>query len=471
MALRAGDVVGSYQVVELLGRGAFGDVTLARDLRCPGQFLALKTVCEETGPEAHAAKARHAALSEAELLRRLQHPHIVRLEDICWDADRRVVCLALEFMDGGSLQNLISSQRDTVGCAFEVSFTRRVLTSLGSALQYIHSAGVLHRDVKPANVLLTKQLQHIKLADFGIAKLMEMTGQAHTVIGTPYYFSPELVSGDAYGAASDIWALGVVLYELAALRRPFEASNPLALARRICEDAVPALPTDTAADLARVIPRLLEKEPHNRMSLTQAVAELFIEAPPGSAALCARRMQPCPTMSSITAVGDSVPLEEEVLPDACVPRCNRAEQSPQCAFAAAPEEKKPKDKKREKSDVRRWFRFRKGPRNLSRTRSTEEEVTLVCAFSNEAEDPESAAARESPQGRSVSRHNTRTPSQQLGGCEDPQQPLNSPRRHVPQPQEGPFSCGRAAGWASAEETVAPWELPGRAPSNSGAAWF
>lgn len=76
----------------------------------------------------------------------------------------------------------------------------------------------------------------MKLADFGIAKLVEASLKAQTLVGTPYYFSPELVSGEEYGAAADDWALGAVLYEVVALRRPFEASNQLALVRKICED-------------------------------------------------------------------------------------------------------------------------------------------------------------------------------------------------------------------------------------------
>jgi len=223
-------------------------------------------------------------------LQRLRHPHIVQCEEVQWDAERRVVWLALEFMDGGDVQNLVENQRQVGGGApFQPHFVRRVLASVGSALRYIHSQGVLHRDVKPANVLLTRCSQRIKLGDFGISKLLEATGLAHTVVGTPYYLSPEIVSGQAYGTASDAWALGVCLYELAALRRPFEAGNPLALVRRICEEPPLELPPETAADVHRAILGLLQTDPARRMTISAAltVSEAVAALSPPEASLYA----------------------------------------------------------------------------------------------------------------------------------------------------------------------------------------
>merc|ERR550525_296211 len=123
-----------------------------------------------------------------------------------------------------------------------MAFARRMLSAIGSALRFIHSQDVLHRDVKPSNVLLarksntacdTLERTEIKLADFGISKILEATACASTVVGTPPYMSPEIVCGKPYGPASDAWALGACIYELVALRRPFDASNQLALVRQI----------------------------------------------------------------------------------------------------------------------------------------------------------------------------------------------------------------------------------------------
>jgi hypothetical protein len=147
-----------------------------------------------------------------------------------------------------------------------------VLAAVGNALRYIHAENVLHRDVKPANILLARQARRIKLGDFGISKLMEATGRAHTVVGTPHYLAPEIVSGQPYGAAADAWALGVCLYELAALRRPFDANNPLALMRRICEEPPVPLVNNTAPDIEQVIWCLIEKDPEHRLPITDALS-------------------------------------------------------------------------------------------------------------------------------------------------------------------------------------------------------
>merc|ERR1740121_2398141 len=174
--------------------------------------------------------------------------------------------MVLEFMDGGDLQGLIANRKEAEGGSFPAHFARRVLAAVGGALAYIHHAGVLHRDIKPANVLLTRRSQRMKLGDFGVAKLVEAsTLKAHTLVGTPYYFSPELVSGEEYGPASDCWALGACLYEVAMLQRPFEASNQLALIRKICDDAPAELPSETAEDVRRATDGLLLKDPKLRM--------------------------------------------------------------------------------------------------------------------------------------------------------------------------------------------------------------
>lgn len=289
MGYRAGEFAGPYEVLQLLGRGTFGEVFVARDSQRPRHHVALKTVaCDQLGGDV-AERVRESALAEAQLLIRLRHPHIVRCEQVQWHAERGIVWLALEFMDGGDAQGLVNKRREAGEPPFESHFVRRVLAAVGSALRYVHAQGVLHRDVKPANVLLARRSQRIKLGDFGISKLLEATGRAHTVVGTPYYLAPEIVSGQAYGPAADAWALGVCLYELACLRRPFEAGNPLALVRRICEEEPLQLPQGTAADLNRAILSLLKRDPQRRLLISDALevsdAVAALAAPsPGSPA-------------------------------------------------------------------------------------------------------------------------------------------------------------------------------------------
>eukprot|EP00927_Polykrikos_kofoidii_P078294 TRINITY_DN75137_c0_g1_i1.p1 TRINITY_DN75137_c0_g1~~TRINITY_DN75137_c0_g1_i1.p1 ORF type:complete len:1047 (-),score=176.65 TRINITY_DN75137_c0_g1_i1:72-3212(-) len=275
MVYRRGEVIGEYEVQRLLGRGAHGTVLKVRGPGPCQQLHAMKLLhCD--GPPmlgGEARRARDTAFAEAAMLKRLRHPHVVGCRDVTWDGDRQAVRLLLEYMDGGDLQGVIEGQRSNDQCElFEAHFARRVLAAVGSALAYIHAAGVLHRDVKPANVLLTQNSQRIKLADFGIAKLLEHTSHARTVVGTPYYLSPEIVAGQAYGEASDAWALGVCLFEVAALRRPFDAGNQLALVRLICTEPHDALPDGVADDVRRATEGLLVKESRSRMTLQQALS-------------------------------------------------------------------------------------------------------------------------------------------------------------------------------------------------------
>jgi serine/threonine protein kinase len=211
---------------------------------------------------------------------------------VCYDDDRRVVWIALDYMNGGDLQSLIDSRRNARAPAPEAAFVRRVLSTVGSALRFIHSQDVLHRDVKPSNVLLTRKMAdgssksstleraEIKLADFGISKILEATVNANTVVGTPPYMSPEIVCGKPYGPASDAWALGACLYELVTLRRPFEASNQLALVRQIVEQEPAALPQGTASDVVDAVFGLLRKDPEHRLTLGEVINENLVSAPP-----------------------------------------------------------------------------------------------------------------------------------------------------------------------------------------------
>eukprot|EP00929_Paragymnodinium_shiwhaense_P049178 TRINITY_DN24823_c0_g1_i1.p1 TRINITY_DN24823_c0_g1~~TRINITY_DN24823_c0_g1_i1.p1 ORF type:complete len:544 (+),score=110.75 TRINITY_DN24823_c0_g1_i1:106-1737(+) len=276
MAIRHGEWAGHYQVLQLIGRGSFGAVSLAVDPRRPRQRFALKIVpCDHLDAEA-AARARQTALAEADLLRRLRHPNVVTCHDVCWDAERRVVWFALDYMDGGDVHSIINSRRHAREPPPDARFVRQVFNAIGSALRYIHSESVLHRDVKPSNMLLTLDMPtQIKLADFGISKILETTALASTVVGTPYYMAPEIVCGQPYGPASDAWALGVCLYELSSLERPFDAGNQLALARQIVEEMPAPLPRfpglDPGVDLRQVIGGLLAKEPLRRLTLEAAV--------------------------------------------------------------------------------------------------------------------------------------------------------------------------------------------------------
>merc|ERR1740121_2912201 len=248
-------------------------------------------------------RAREAALSEARLLQGLRHPNVVACAEVFYDSENEVVRLVLEYMDGGDLQRHLAARRET-GEAFPLHFAYRLLVEVGDALNFVHAHGVLHRDVKPANILLSERASQIKLGDFGIAKLVEAaTLQANSMVGTPYHLAPELVAGQAYGAAADCWAFGTCLYEVLALRRAFEANNHLALMRLICEEAPPALPAETPEDLVRVVYGLLAKDPAQRMPLFEAISLCAVSAAAAVAAAAGHGGTDC-------ALGDAAQFPE-----------------------------------------------------------------------------------------------------------------------------------------------------------------
>lgn len=262
------EVFGPYRTLDRLGEGAFGRVYLAEDTRRPSSHLVALKV--GAGPAERRSHAVAQLQKEAELLQRLEHPHIVAYEDFGIDDAQDVMWLALEVLDGGSLRTILEGRR-RVGSPCPESFLRRVVLEIGSALQYIHAEGLLHRDVKPANILLTLTAPPVlKLADFGISKLLEDARAAHSIVGTQCYFSPELISGEPYASPADCWAFGVVLFELASLSRPFSGGSMLELAMATCQQPAPPLPR-LAQDLTEVIQGFLHKEVGCRWQLEDAL--------------------------------------------------------------------------------------------------------------------------------------------------------------------------------------------------------
>eukprot|EP00931_Biecheleriopsis_adriatica_P076370 TRINITY_DN50082_c0_g1_i1.p1 TRINITY_DN50082_c0_g1~~TRINITY_DN50082_c0_g1_i1.p1 ORF type:complete len:423 (-),score=86.63 TRINITY_DN50082_c0_g1_i1:89-1357(-) len=389
--------LGPYSTVQLLGRGAFGEVLLAEDVERPGHLVALKVGSGNSDvDDAASDKAADVVRKEGELLRRLKHPNIVGCEDIGWDSERRLVWLALELLDGGSIRNLIDS-RLSLGSPFQAHFVRRVLCEIGSALCYIHSEGVLHRDVKPANILLTLSAPPmLKLADFGISKLLEGTGLAHTIVGTQYYFSPELAAGQPYGPASDAWALGVCLFELATLKRPFLGSSMFELAACIRDEPHPQLPAETAPDVAQAISGLLEKDPAKRLQLQDDALDLMGAASsPGSKEPMPPPPPPVPPLEEDQSVSTQQGLVvEELTTEPLLASVPAQPHAPAVAF-----ESQAKEKRASKEPRRANWWFSWWPITFSKAPSVEADTseTRVTAITPESPhpplDPEAAHRR------------------------------------------------------------------------------
>jgi serine/threonine-protein kinase len=276
---KIGHHIGPYQLIRLLGRGGMGRVYLAE--RNDGQFeqrVAMKLLSRD----GYGQQFRHRFLEERQILASLNHPHIARLFDGGMTTDGTPY-FAMEYVDGQPIDQYCRSH----GC----SIRNRLLLfqAVCDAVQYAHQNLIVHRDLKPSNILVTDE-GTVKLLDFGIAKLVKSepaaTHQTTTRLRwiTPEYASPEQVRGGVITTASDVYQLGVVLYELLTERRPFNVrgKRPSEAERILCTEA-PARPSSVAStdaahtalrgDLDTIVLKALRKEPERRYASVEALVE------------------------------------------------------------------------------------------------------------------------------------------------------------------------------------------------------
>ncbi len=261
--------LGRYVIERVLGKGAMGVVYLARD-PVIGRQVALKTLAVPSDVE-EAEEFRQRFLREAQAAGILNHPGIVTVHDAGVDEESGLSFIAMEFIEGKSLKDIMRSGRP-----FTYSEVAAVGGALAGALGYAHSKGVVHRDIKPANIIITSQ-GLVKITDFGVARLessnLTTTGQ---FIGTPNYMSPEQVTGAVVDGRSDLFSLGVVLFELLTGVRPFAGGSLSEVAYRIVHEP-PPIPSQLRSGLPAaynpIVLKLLEKDPERRYQRGEDVAK------------------------------------------------------------------------------------------------------------------------------------------------------------------------------------------------------
>jgi CheY-like chemotaxis protein len=265
--LAAGDRFSDrYEIVALIGAGGMGTVYRARDLELD-EDVAIKTLLPELMADDEVIERFK---SEIRLARRITHRHVVRSHDFGeWGG---VYFLTMEYVEGLTVRNLLD-QRGRL----EISSTLAIARQLFDSLAVAHEAGVIHRDIKPQNLLLDAA-GDLKVMDFGVARLAERTSGVTEVgmaIGTPSYMPPEQLLGDDIDARADLYAVGVVLYECLTGRLPFEAKSAISLVAKVLseEPAVPqALNAEVPPLLSSLIMRLLAKKAADRYGSAAEVA-------------------------------------------------------------------------------------------------------------------------------------------------------------------------------------------------------
>jgi len=258
---------GKYQIIEELGKGAMGIVYKARDPDI-NREVAIKTIRFDLVSEGTTRnEVMKRFIKEAQSAGRLTHPNIITIYDVGKEKD--LTYIVMQYIEGQSLQGMIASGRK-----FTPQEIIQLMNQLCDALDYAHQHGIVHRDIKPANILLNKEGKPF-VVDFGIARIETSTlTQSGTIIGTPSYMSPEQVMGRKVDNRSDIFSLGIILYELLTGKRPFDGENITTIIYKIVnEEPLPLVKVkkDAPAGFEHIIEKALAKDPTNRY---QACSEL-----------------------------------------------------------------------------------------------------------------------------------------------------------------------------------------------------
>ncbi|XP_029099779.1 serine/threonine-protein kinase Nek4 isoform X5 [Monodon monoceros] len=258
----------AYCYLRVVGRGSYGEVTLVRHRRDGRQYVIKKLNLRNAS-----SRERQAAEQEAQLLSQLKHPNIVTYKE-SWEGGDGLLYIVMGFCEGGDLYRKLKEQK---GRLLSESQVVEWFVQIAMALQYLHEKHILHRDLKTQNVFLTRK-NIIKVGDLGIARVLENhCDMASTLIGTPYYMSPELFSNKPYNYKSDVWALGCCVYEMATLKHAFNAKDMNSLVYRIIEGKLPPMPKDYSPELAEIIRTMLSKRPEERPSVRSILRQPYIK--------------------------------------------------------------------------------------------------------------------------------------------------------------------------------------------------
>lgn len=258
----------NYAFIRAVGKGSYGEVNLVKHKTDRKQY-----VIKKLNLITSSKRERRSAEQEAQLLSRLRHPNIVTYRE-SWEGEDCQLYIVMGFCEGGDLYHRLKQQKG------ELLPERQVVewfVQIAMALQYLHERNILHRDLKTQNIFLTKT-NIIKVGDLGIARVLEnQNDMASTLIGTPYYMSPELLSNKPYNHKSDVWALGCCVYEMSTLKHAFNARDMNSLVYRIVEGKLPQMPSRYDTQLGELIKSMLSKRPEDRPDVKLILRQPYIK--------------------------------------------------------------------------------------------------------------------------------------------------------------------------------------------------
>jgi eukaryotic-like serine/threonine-protein kinase len=261
--------IGRYEVERLIGAGGMGVVMKAYDTELH-RVVAIKVLLPHL---ATSSAARRRFAREAKAAAAVVHEHVIPIYDV--ESDVSLPYLVMQFVPGHSLQARVDEQGP-----LEIKEVLRLARQAASGLAAAHAQGVVHRDVKPANILLEDSVDRVLLSDFGLARTVDdaTLTRSGVLAGTPHYMSPEQASGQSVDQRSDLFSLGSAIYFMCTGRPPFRSESPMAVLNRICHEAhrpLDEVNPDVPIELAELVDRLLAKSPAERFATAQEVESQF----------------------------------------------------------------------------------------------------------------------------------------------------------------------------------------------------
>ncbi len=253
--------IGRYILEKEIGRGTMGLIYKAWDPKLDRTVVIKQVVFDAISSVQEVVTLKDRLFREARAAGRLNHPNIVIIYDV--DEDKNFSYIVMEYLQGKDLKLLLEKE-----IHFDLARSINIVSQICSALDYAHQMGIVHRDIKPSNIILT-QNNHVKVADFGIAKLPNFgtLTQTGSIIGTPYYMSPEQIEGRKLDGRSDLFSVGVILYEILTGSHPFPGDTiPSVVYKIVHQQPKPpsAIREDLPKSLDEIVRRALEKDPDQR---------------------------------------------------------------------------------------------------------------------------------------------------------------------------------------------------------------
>ncbi|XP_035753920.1 serine/threonine-protein kinase Nek5 [Egretta garzetta] len=257
-----------YEIITKIGEGSFGKIFLAKE-KVDNEQCVIKEINLSKMP----VKEKEASQKEVILLAKMKHANIVTFYASLQEKNK--LYIVMEYCDGGDLMKRINMQH---GVLFDEEQILSWFVQISLGLKHIHDKKILHRDVKAQNIFLSDNGKVAKLGDFGIARQLNSTMEfAHTCVGTPYYLSPEICENRPYNNKTDIWSLGCVLYELCALKHPFEGNSLHQLVLKICRGHFHPVSPNYSYDLRILISQLFKISPRDRPSINSILRKPFLQ--------------------------------------------------------------------------------------------------------------------------------------------------------------------------------------------------